>query len=406
MLLSIIIPTKNRQYTCLYAVESALKITKANFEVIVQDCSDDDSLGLQLKNKFGEDRRLKYFHSHTKPSMNENWGMAISNSSGELVYGIGDDDAVLPEIIDVAEWMSGKDIEAAIPMKIAYAWRDAYLGSYSNSRLSLASNFEGKIFKVDLGKEFVRKIKNCGFGYNFYLPNIYHGFITKKNLDLLKLKTGYYFGGTSLDVYTAFTATEFIKELYYVDYPISINGASGKSNSNRFATGKGKEHFKEFKNYIRINFLPKAFNSGVSVIETTIQALKDTNKEELIQTMNLSIVYAECAILEPKRFLHFYRDYKANKNQNYKDRDFFIVYFKFQKSKIMKDILNSLTKIIIPIFPNLEKLVERITGSKKPICNDISECLKYIETYENKNNLKIQFDREISILQTPKEIWE
>ena len=52
-LLSIIIPTKNRQYTCLYSIESALKISDDNLEIIVQDCSDTDILKDNIFNRSG-----------------------------------------------------------------------------------------------------------------------------------------------------------------------------------------------------------------------------------------------------------------------------------------------------------------------------------------------------------------
>ena len=76
------------------------------------------------------------------------------------------------------------------------------------------------------------------------------------------------------------------------------------------------------------------------------------------------------------------------------------------KGKIKQRIVNTMTKLLFPILPNAQYQVERITGNKKPICHDISECLDYIKAYQTEHNLKIQFDSEITVLQTPKEIWE
>ena len=44
MLLSIIIPTKNRYNTVLYAINSALNIISQDFEIVVQDCSENNNL--------------------------------------------------------------------------------------------------------------------------------------------------------------------------------------------------------------------------------------------------------------------------------------------------------------------------------------------------------------------------
>ena len=405
-LLSIIIPTKNRQYTAVFAVDSVLSIPSDNLEVIVQDCSDDDSLRQILNSKYGNDARLKYFHTHQKPSMNENWSTAISNTQGKFVYGIGDDDAVLPAIIEVAEWMNSKNIEAVIPLKVQYIWNDAYLGTFSNSRLTLPSHYTGKIYTIDLSKEFDRKVKNCGFGYTTNLPNLYHGFISRRILELHKSNIGDYFGGTSLDVYSAFVTPQYLNHLYYIEYPISIWGACGKSNSNRVVSGKAEEGFKEIKNYRKVETLPYAFNSEVSVAETTMEALKYIQRSDLIQKMDLSLVYAKCASFEPSRLFYFYREYKVHKNPGNTNMDYFTAFHKFMKGKIKQRVVNMMTKLLFPILPNAQYHVESITGNKKPICHDISECLDFIKAYQTEHHLKIQFDSEIAVLQTPKEIWE
>ena len=57
-ILSIIIPTKNRQMTALFAVKTALTVPSDDIEIIVQDCSDDDSLKHDLQNL--NDARIKY----------------------------------------------------------------------------------------------------------------------------------------------------------------------------------------------------------------------------------------------------------------------------------------------------------------------------------------------------------
>lgn len=405
-LLSIIIPTKNRQYTAVFAVDSVLNIPSDNLEVIVQDCSDDDSLRQILNIKYGQDARLKYFHTHQKPSMNENWSTAISNTQGKFVYGIGDDDAVLPAIIEVAEWMGTKNIEAAIPLKVQYIWNDAYLGTFSNSRMTLPSNFKGKIYTIDLDKEYNRKLRSCGFGYTTNLPNLYHGFISKRILDLHKANFGDYFNGTSLDVYSAFTTPQYLEHLYYVEYPISIWGACGKSNSNRVVSKNFQEHFKEFKNYKKVQSLPNAFNAEVSVAETTMQALKDTQKSELIPKMDLSLVYAKSASFEPGKLFYFYKDYKVHKNPGNTNMDYFMAFYKFMKGIVKQRVVNTIAKLLFSIYPNIQYHVERITGNKRPICRDILECLDYISDYQLKNDLRIQFDSEIAVLETPKEIWE
>ena len=59
MLLSIIIPTKNRYNTVLYAINSALNIISQDFEIVVQDCSENNNLFTLINNTFNNDERIK-----------------------------------------------------------------------------------------------------------------------------------------------------------------------------------------------------------------------------------------------------------------------------------------------------------------------------------------------------------
>ena len=163
-LLSIIIPTKNRQYTAVFAVESVLDIESDDIEVVIQDCSDDNSLEDLLRLKFEDDPRVKYFYSDSEPSLTDNWNLAIGNTSGKYICGIGDDDAVMPLCIEIANWMNQNSVDAVLGSQIVYIWKDAYLNSFSNGKITFSNFYSGEIFKVDIQKEFIKKAINCGFG--------------------------------------------------------------------------------------------------------------------------------------------------------------------------------------------------------------------------------------------------
>ena len=102
-LLSVLIPTKNRPNTAIEAITIAVKIASgSNVQVVVQDCSDDDALE-QLLLKY--DLRDSVLYSKVDPvSMTENWNIGLALTTGEYVTVIGDDDTILPGIIDVALW--------------------------------------------------------------------------------------------------------------------------------------------------------------------------------------------------------------------------------------------------------------------------------------------------------------
>ena len=99
MLLSIAIPTRNRYQTMIPVLKSLISIPSDKFEIVVHDNSDDNSeISDFLKNI--NDSRIKYFVSKNKMSQSENFNQVVYNCIGDYICLIGDDDFVLPTIIN------------------------------------------------------------------------------------------------------------------------------------------------------------------------------------------------------------------------------------------------------------------------------------------------------------------
>ena len=406
-LLSIIIPTKNRQYTCLYAIQSALLIDSDIFEVIIQDCGDTDKLKEAIVGKFGHDNRLKYFYSDGLPSMTENWNLAISNATGKFICGIGDDDAVLPSCIEITKWMDANGKQAILGALVNYIWKDAYIGSFSSGRISHSLHYTGEIFEVDVHSGFVKKALNCGFGYTEDLPNLYHGIIKKELLETHKKICGNYLSSTSLDVYSAMILPSYIQKSYYVDFPLTVRGASGSSNSNRIHSKTGlKNHFNDFKNFKIPEILPNVFNAEVSVAESTIIALQDTKQERLIGKMNLGIVYAKCAALDLIMIVDYYKQYKKKKNDNNANKDFFVYLYKFVKGRFKGFTINLILKTIYSIAPGSGRYLEKFTHKRKVIASDILTANKMMIDHFKTNAITIKYTNNFKKLVPHKTPWD
>jgi len=405
--LSIIIPTKNRQYTALYAIASATSLNDSNIEIIVQDCSDNDILKDQIREKFGNDKRIKYYYTTEPVSMTENWNLAIEKTSGRYLCAIGDDDAVLPGIMEVVCWMRENNIDSTLPPKINYTWKDAQIGSFSNSRLTFSKIFDGNIYEIDLKTEFYSKIKSCGFGYTDNLPNIYHAIISKAVLLRHKAATGDYMNGTSLDAYCAFALVNYIDTAYYIDYPFTIRGSSGKSNSNRIITKQMSAHFDEIKSLKMPDFLPAMQTAEVSIAESMVVALEDTKKSRLIKTMNLAIVYGKCAALEPLQSYRLYKKYAKYKNTTNVDSDFLRYYFLFMKQRIRNSIVQFAVSTVNQHFPHLlEYFLSKISSSRvRAKAIDISEAVILISAHIATNRITLGANRGIKKMAPTKDIW-
>lgn len=406
-LLSIIIPTKNRQYTAVFAVQSVLSIVSNEIEVIVQDCSDNDSLNRLLSDKFGLNHRLKYFHTTEKPSLTENWNLAISNTTGKYICGIGDDDAVLPYCIEVAKWMDKKNIQAVLGANVNYIWKDAYKGSFSSGRLTHELYYSGVFFEVDIKKEFTKKMLNCGFGYTDDIPNLYHGIIEKSLLETHKSNCGHYLSSTSFDVYTAMILPSYLEKSYYLDFPITVKGASGLSNANRiYSKKKYHIHFGEFSNLQIPDILPKTLTCEVSIAESTIIALQDTKKENLISKMNLAIVYGKCAALDLKNIISYTEQYKKNRNATNSNNDFYLYLIKFLKDRCKSSLKDLILKILYKTVPISFRYIEKFASKKKVLAEDILAANKLLLDHIKLNSFTIKFEDDPKILISKKTLWD
>lgn len=122
-LLSIVIPTRNRQVYCLAAVQQIVKLNLPSVEIVVQDNSDNDYLSYSLNTPQMNAVHVRYTYEPGELSFVDNFSHGIENSCGEYVCMIGDDDGVLPSIHEVADYASRNNLDAVIPaLNSVYFW--------------------------------------------------------------------------------------------------------------------------------------------------------------------------------------------------------------------------------------------------------------------------------------------
>lgn len=102
-LLSIIVPTRNRAQYAVPMIRSILAMEGDEFELVISDNSDDDCLESWVaKQKF--DSRFRFERVTDPLSMTENHNRAFSRASGDYICLIGDDDTVLPSVLEASRW--------------------------------------------------------------------------------------------------------------------------------------------------------------------------------------------------------------------------------------------------------------------------------------------------------------
>lgn len=223
-LLSIVIPTKNRYPYLFLCIDSLrnLKLISQEIEIIIHDNTLDNSE--YINSIYNNLEEVKYFHSNQSLSVVDNSNLSILKSSGEYVCFIGDDDGVLPAIVDVVNYMKANSIDALISSPVIYNWPDFKDDSiYQLSGAVQYKNGTGKYIEVDPTKEIDRCIKT-GLRDLCRLPKVYQGIVKRETLDKVYKRTGTFFPGGSPDMANSIALALLNPKVIYYDCPLIISG--------------------------------------------------------------------------------------------------------------------------------------------------------------------------------------
>lgn len=290
-LLSIAIPTRNRQKYCIEAIKHILSYENRDFELVIHDHSDNrevEEFVLSIS-----DDRLSYIYTEEALSSVQNMSRSIEMTRGEYVCMIGDDDTILPAIFKWAKYMKDNDIESICPgYRPEYFWPNEDTGNTGTLKVVQYKGMK-EIEKVNpilrLEKLFEDGILNFP---EYGLPRIYHGLVKKDILDKIYGKVGSYFGGLSPDIYSAVSLTALVKNHIVIKDTISILGASPLSTTSkgRLNSDEGlfenTPHLKNNENYEWDDLIPKYYCGEVIWAETAITATKDFGLKEVLEKFN------------------------------------------------------------------------------------------------------------------------
>ena len=306
-LLSVVIPTHNRAVYAQHAIRSLLDIPHPGLEVVVSDTSNDGelfSLVNETSNATLRDRRLVYFRPSDKLDMTGNHNSAISAATGEYVCLIGDDDTVVPDALVAAAWASSSRIEVIAPNIVAnYAWPDfqsRHLGYGHSSRLYFSKKMGGASIH-ESAQALVVALRAAAQGTDG-LPKVYHGIVKRTVLERLRERSGAYFHGSSPDVSGAIGLALCTNRFVVTDYPLTIPGASGGSNTGRSAMNKHKgklnqeSQTKAFETSGWSSGVPRFFSVETVWAHAAIETIKHLAPHH-VQEFNFARLIAICRVL-------------------------------------------------------------------------------------------------------------
>jgi hypothetical protein len=258
-LLSIIIPTKNRYGTLCPVVEILLdNIEGDDYEIVIQDNSYENAIAEKWVRGLNNDR-IKYFYTAQTIDIVQNVTLALENSIGEYLIVIGDDDFVSPYILEITNFLKSHDIKCLM-YSAGYYWWDSVEfvkeSEFFNKKTywePLNINFE--LVRMESKNELDYVLSQGGITY-YRLPRLYHGLVKREILDNIKKRIGTYLIGISPDMGFSVEIALTVDHYYFINYPVSVFGASKNSGGGWTAS---KTHFGKIE---EVEFLPRNSKEG------------------------------------------------------------------------------------------------------------------------------------------------
>ena len=230
MLISLIIPTRERSQFLRESVKTALAVRDADVEIVVSDnASLDDTR--EVIAEF-QDTRLKYVNTGNRVSMRQNFEFALENSSGDYVMYIGDDDAFLPRQIPwLQQILEQERPEVCTWPPLTYGWPIPGFAKRTGGVRLMRNNIFGRPQQIDLSRkaELLKQARMLDLGC---MPSIYRGCASRDFLRRIKDRVGASFGSTIPDFFFTYHVTLTAPSFLYIVHPFTIGGHSPVSTGN------------------------------------------------------------------------------------------------------------------------------------------------------------------------------
>ncbi len=307
-LVSIVISTHNRCRYATHCVDSLLDLSDKRLEVIVTDTSDVSDLEtfIATRRQSKSPVTLVYRRLAENLTMAGNYEQGINLASGEYVCLIGDDDTVLPSILEAAAWGRKHQIDLISQRLSAnYAWPDfrtKAVGSRHGGRVYFDRKFT-VAKELDTAVGVAGALAEAGQGTEL-LPRVYHGLISRSALNRMKEQSGRYVHGPVPDVSLALGAAVTNSTFVEVGFPITLPGASGGSNSGRVGMNIQRGQLSDDRMTTDYSFegisaaIPAVFSTETIWAQAAIETLKH-RAPNLTKHFNFPRLYALMAIHHP-----------------------------------------------------------------------------------------------------------
>jgi len=301
MLLSIVIPTKNRYEYLKHLVVALNSFESADFEVVIQDNSEDNSEFVDFIIPY-LGGRFKYFYCQEHLDVVANSDRAILNSCGEYVCFIGDDDGVSSRITELAAFMKKNQIDACNCTMGGFQWPDVRYVVHKLIGLSVPKVKNG-VREINLSIEIARCLKTGAFSLGD-MPRVYHGMVSRVALNIVYHKTGSFFPGASPDMANAVALCFAAKKCFHIDTPFIISGHGYKSAGGM---GARRQHNGDIEKIPHLPpntkenwepLVPLTWTGNTIYADAALKAFCAMGQSSLLTNFNYAYLYAAVLLFD------------------------------------------------------------------------------------------------------------
>lgn len=227
MLVSVIIPSKNRHPQLMDTLRAHATLGLLDdLEMVIADNSSSemsDVLIAECKSIF---KNFVYCNDTNTKSIIANFNFGLKLATGQFSIFIGDDDFVLPEIVDAARMALQENIDCLIYAPDKYYWNSCVFAVASEiGPRCLVKGPEQASRYIDPRVELEKSARN-GFLTIESLPRAYHGLVRRAKMLQLSGNPAYPIVGGSPDISMAVALALGGITTYFWSRPLSIYGAS------------------------------------------------------------------------------------------------------------------------------------------------------------------------------------
>lgn len=303
-LLSIIVPTKNREDCAFEVIKHLLSFEYKDFQVVVQNNGTTNALEKELEFVL-EDPRLVYNYTGDLISIVDNFNLAVEASTGKYLCIIGDDDSINPELFKLVEWANDNNIKAIKPgLQAVYLWpnADAYSDkSIPDNGILVINRVSSRSRVYSAVSELSKLFKQGTLQYlDRHLVKLYHGIVKREFVEGIKTATGAYFKGLTPDIYMAVALSRIIDDILVIDYPFTIPGICKKSSSAESAVGKhtgvlsDAPHFNGHVDYEWAKEVAPFYSVDTIWADSALAAAKECKDVNLLKKYRLALLTSKC----------------------------------------------------------------------------------------------------------------